>query len=167
MARDFRPARKEKQWDGIPSIALLLTGSGVSIGGSFAFTSVQTVMRMIGEYVISPTSAPAALDGAKITVGIGRVSTDAFAVGASAMPDPEAEPEYPWLYRKDHVFSYAGTDPEAAGAGISLRQPFDIGAMRKFRPGESLAVVVQYTNIVGFPPLSVNVASTRILLTIH
>ena len=168
MARNFqgRP-RKEKQWGFIPGGHLLLTGAGTSIVGALNFSSVQTVLRLIGEYVIGPTSAPAALDQADICFAIGKVSSDAFAAGAASIPDPSAEPEYPWLYWACHAFNFSGTDPEGGDSSARVRKVIDVKSMRKFRPGEALIYVVQYVNGVGFPPMSVDIPNIRCLLTIH
>ena len=51
MADRFRSQRKEKQWDSIPGITLTLSGNGTSIGGSLGFSSRQTVLRMLNEYI--------------------------------------------------------------------------------------------------------------------
>jgi len=167
MADRFRAPRKEKQWAGFPGTVLALTGSGTNLGTSIPFTSVQTIMRMIGEYVIVPTSDPVATDHATVAVGICKVSTDAFTLGATAMPDPNAEPEFPWLYWASHDFYFGDTSADPNSAGATLRHSFDVRTMRKFRPGESAVVVVQYANVAGFPPLTFTYGQIRALLTIH
>ncbi len=86
--------RMAKRWSQMGSGQTTMTAAGTFIAGvALSFDGPFTVLRMIGEYVISPTSAPAALDNAIVAVGIGVVSTDAFAVGGGAMPDPADEPE--------------------------------------------------------------------------
>ena len=125
------------------------------------------MLRMLNEYIIVPTSAPAALDDAVIAVGFAKVSTDAFALGATAMPDPNSEPEFPWLYWASHKLFFGTTGADPSSAGASVRHSLDVRTMRKFSPGESLAVVVQYVNNVGFPPLTFAMGPVRTLLTVH
>jgi len=168
MADRFRGPRKEKQWGFLPLIQLDLTGDGTFGGSAIAFTSVQTVLRMLGEYIISPTGVVSAADSCTIVVGLAKVSTDAAAVGASALPDPGAEGEFPWLYWMSHSFEYPTVASGEGGiVSGSLRKAMDIRTMRKFRPGESLVWVVQYINNAGNPPMTLTLSHTRVLLTIH
>ena len=121
---------------------------------------------MLGEYVISPTAGAtfAADDAATIGVGIGVVSTDAATAGAASVPDPIGEPDYPWLYWADIPFYFAGSGPGGDEITAHVRRQFDIRSMRKLKPRETLTWVFQYGNLVGNPPLSLNVANTRVLV---
>ncbi len=167
MADRFRTPRKEKEWNGTGSSIVAMTADGSFLaGGGFNFSASSTIIRMIGEYVITPTSAPTAGDSAIVTIGAGKVSSDAAALGATAMPDPAVEFGYPWLYWASHVFRFAGTSVDGGAAGASLRHRFDIRSMRKFKPNESLAIVVQYSNNAGDPPLTLNLPSWRLLLAL-
>ncbi len=160
--------RKAKQWAFIPGFTETMTGNGTFATSLFAFTSHQTVIRMLGKYVICPTSAPAALDSATVTVAIALVSSDAASAGAASLPDPSSEPEYPWLYWASHKFFYTSTDPEAGGSAAGVvRDSFDIRSMRTAKPRESLIFVSQYVNVAGNPPLSFACAQTRFLATVH
>ena len=156
--------RLVKSWDKISQGAVALTTDSTNLISSLAFANVGTVMRMFGEYVIAPTSAPAATDSCSVTVGIGVVSTDAATLGSSAMPDPAVEAEFPWLFWRSHRFFYVGTDPEASTPNYGVRSSFDIRSMRKLRPRESLVLIAQYVDSVGAPPLTFSAAATRVLL---
>ena len=158
--------RKLKRWDSIDRFALDITGDATSLGAAKTFTEPSTVMRMLGEYTIGPTSAPAALDAVSIGIGIALVSGDAAALGATAMPDPLDEPAYPWLFWADHWLEFGTTSADPSAAEASLRRPFDIRSMRKMKPRESLVVVVQYLNSVGNPPINVAMSATRLLLAV-
>ena len=141
------------------------TGDATSIVGSFGFTSPETVVRLMGEYIVGAAGAPpTAGDAATITVGIGVVSTDAAAVGASAMPDPETEPEYPWLFWASHPLWF----PTAGNIGNNLmggaRHWFDVKSQRKLKPRESLVCVVQYGDISGTPPVRYQTGGARLLI---
>ncbi len=167
MARNFGTQRKAKLWAGIPTTLLGLTADNTFLGGSLAFTSPQTVLRMLGEYVIGPASAVVAGDDVEITVALGKVSTDAFALGASAVPDPNGEPEYPWLYWKQHVFTFPTTSGDPSAATGSVRQSYDIKTMRKFTARESLVWVINYGDLGGAPPMTLVLGQTRVLTTLH
>ncbi len=167
MSNGHRTPWKEKQWGFLPSIELTLTGNGTFQGGSISFTSKQTVLRMLGEIVIAPTTAPTAFDSANITIGIGKVSTDAFEAGAGSMPDSNGEPDYPWLFWKDYGFFFGASSVDPASWSGMTRDTFDIRTMRKFGPRESLAYVVTYSNVTGDPPLTVKLQRVRVLTTIH
>jgi len=166
MADRFRRERKEKEWQGLPSIAVALTGDSTNLGGRLDFASRTTVIRMLGEYTISPSAATVAGDNAFVTMALGKVSTDAAVVGAGSVPDPASEAGYPWLYWVDHPFQYTIATDLNESSVHAVRHRFDVRTMRKFSPGESLTWVIEYTNSGGNPPLEVNVGITRVLLAL-
>ena len=156
-----------KAWLSIPAVNLDLVADGSSAGGSIAFTSPATVLRMIGEYVIggTPGGTFAAADEVRIGLGLGMASTDA--AGSGVLPDPLEEPEYPWLYWADHAFAFEGATVDRGNPAVALRRSFDIRSMRKFKPRESLIWNLQYADAAGTPPITVNLSSVRVLLGLH
>ena len=105
MADWMRTPRRRKTWVTIPQAAANLDGAATSIGGTLAFVQAgNTVMRTISEYWIGARAVTVVFDNALITVVLGIFSTDAIAAGAGSIVDPDAEPEYPWLYWKAHEF---------------------------------------------------------------
>ncbi len=166
MAHGFgRGRRQVKHWHTMGNLRLQLTGDGTTAGPTLGLlTDPFTILRMIGEYTLSPTSAPAANDGALVTVGIGVFSGDAVALGATALPDPVEEAEYPWLYWASHPMFYATTSADPSSASGSLRHTYDIRSMRKVKPREDVAMAIQYVDISGAPPLTINVAGNRVLI---
>ena len=154
----------DKEWNSIPSISLALTADATSLGGALSPGTSATVLRMLGEYIIVPTSAPAALDQVKVAVGIGVISGDAFAAGSASVPDPAGEPDYPWLFWAEHSLYFGTTSVDPSSLGATVRRQFDIRSMRKMKPRETLAMIVQYANIAGNPPLSMLISQTRVLL---
>ena len=167
MANRFQGVRKAKLWEGLPGIVDVFTGAETALGGRIPFSDAGTVIRMIGGYVIAPETAVVAGDRASVTVAIGIISSDAYTAGSGSVPDPNEEPEYPWLFRKAHTFLFGDVGPDLSSAASSLRYEFDIRTMRKFKPRESLAMIFQYVNANGDPPLTINVESTRVLRTLH
>ena len=161
-------SRLVKEWNGLNAIVLDLTADGTVLGSSLNFASAATVMRMLGEYVITPTSGGpiAADDAAVVSVGVGVVSTDAFNAGATAMPDPGSEPEFPWLYWMRHaVYMGAGTVADnAEQIGGAVRESFDVRGMRKMKPSESLALIVEYSDLQGTPALTLTFGGARVLI---
>ena len=159
MARGFsgRGVRQRKQWTSIGSAEFHMTGNG-TFGSGIATVSPlqpQTVLRMLGEYVIVPTSAPTDADAVLVGVGICVVSTDAAVLGPTALPEPIGDPDYPWLYWSSHPFHFANVTTDPSQQGGSLRHTFDIRSMRKMKTSESLTAVIQYSDIAGAPPMTI------------
>ncbi len=168
MARNHGSGQRQaKLWQDIPGFRMSFTGDDTQVQAGLSATAPETVLRMIGEYVVAPDAATVDEDDATITVGIGVVSTDAFTLGATAMPDPAAESDFPWLYWKSHpfVFNQTGVDPNVAAA--HLRQSFDIKSMRKITARQTLTMIVQYGSITGDPPIQFSAGITRVLVGLH
>ena len=163
MARFQKSQRMAKRWAFMQGSTADLTGDGTTLGGSLQFAEARTILRMLGEYLIVPTSAPAALDNVTIGIGIAIVSSDAATAGASALPDPIGDPEYPWLHWAQHdLFMPSVGVIHDAGRGV--RQSFDSRFMRKVKPKDTLVVVIEYANTAGNPPMHVDVTQVRVLL---
>ena len=160
--------RRRKTWAGLPGIAIDMTGSGTFLGGGLSFVeSGSTLMRLLGEYTILPTSAAAAGDEVVVNVALGIVSTDAFTLGATAVPDPGGEAGYPWLYWAAHPMAFNTT---ALGGNLTdtgmMRHTFDIKSQRKIGAGQILAMVVEYADLTGAPPLTIVFGQTRVLIAL-
>jgi len=144
-----------------------MTVNGTFVTGGLTVATPSTVLRMLGEYIIGPDSAPTAQDACTVVVGIGVFSADAFTLGATAVPDPAEEADYPWLYWASHDFFYASTEVDPSHAGGSIRKAFDIKSMRKMKPRETLGGVFQYVDTAGAPPLQMEFSITRVLVGLH
>ncbi len=162
--RGGRSQRMPKHWHPIAGGSQGFTVNATALIGTLGtFATPFTVIRMLGEYIIGPDAAPAAADSCRVGVGIGVVSTDAATLGATAMPDPSGEPDFPWLYWAEHAFFFVGTSLEDQ-AVAQLRHSFDVRSMRKVKPRESLVMVVEYVDVNGAPPMQVETAATRVLV---
>ena len=168
MADRFRTPRRPKQWS-----ASNLAGNASFTGNATslvlaAVPAVEsvTVLRLRGEIFVGPSGATTALDQARVAFGIGIVTSDAAAVGSTAMPDPDDEPDFPWLWYHLHNFfsgfTVDGTASDDYGVG-TIRIDVDSKAMRKMKPGQSIVGVAQYVDVVGTPTLRVG-GSVRMLL---
>jgi len=160
-------ARRRKEWrPGVINNRTAFTADLTAIAAGINFTDSPTVLRMLFEYTAGPDAAPTAGDACKIGVGIGVVSTDARTVGATAVPDPIGEPEYPWLYWAVHPFFYeSATLVNQLGVSV-VRETLDIKSMRKIKPRESLVVVVEYLDENGAPPMIIMVGGLRVLVAL-
>ena len=169
MARQFsRSTRMDKGWNGIARTSVALTSSGTSIGNGIGpaeaiFGPQATLLRSLIEYTVAPTSAPTALDNVTIALGLGVFSSDAFTLGASALPDPGAEPQYPWVYWREHSLFFADTSADPSSQGASVRVTADVRSMRKIKQSQVLGWVFQYTDVVGAPPITISLSTTRVL----
>ncbi len=109
------------------------------------------------------------LDGAAeaaslfVTMGIALVSTDAFVLGVTAMPDPAVDTGYPWLFWKSVqlINQTAGQVADENSIGQSYRFTVDSKAMRKFKPQQTLAVVFQTGDVT---PVDILQGFTRVLI---
>ena len=74
--------------------------------------------------------------------------------GAGSMPDPSAEPEYPWIWFGETMLY--SPNANFADPMINQRLEIDSKAMRKFKPGQALTIIAQYVNLVGTPGVRVD-----------
>ncbi len=165
----IRGPRLAKQWDAILGNNVPLTADGLTLipPTGLNATASQTILRMLGEYALTAASAPVVGDAVDITVAIGIVSSDAASLGATALPDPADEPQYPWLYWASHPFEFRTTGVDTSSDATHLRRTFDIRSMRKMKPRETAIYVVQYSNRVGNPPMRGVFGQVRVLLGLH
>ena len=159
-----RSARRRKQWTAVPAFNNGFTSNATAVGGGLGFTDADTVLRIIGEIGGFSSAAPVALDSCILTWAIGVFSTDAFAVGSTAMPDLASEPEYPWLYWYQAQFRFSTTALEAAEGSAAFRLGIDVRSMRKMKPRETLGFIYQYQDTGGSPPVTAYNTQCRVLL---
>ncbi len=172
MANRGGGRRLSKSWGFLPAVSVAMTADGTFGTSGLSFLAPDTVLRMIGEYTIGLSGAGTNGDGVFVVFAIGVISTDAFSLGATAMPDPGQEPDYPWLYWQSHGFRYPTATGTAIGEGndgpqATVRKSFDIRSMRKMKPRETLFGVLQYVDITGAPPMRADIGHTRVLIGSH
>jgi len=79
--------------------AVTLTGDSTALfTGQLVAATRFTVRRIRGTITCFLESTLAAADECRVAFGIALVSSDAAVLGATAMPDPAGEPEFPWLW---------------------------------------------------------------------
>ena len=173
MARRFeRSERQSVEWNFIPGSEITMTADNTFVtGASFAATTRFTLRRLRGKITFWLESTLAAGDQVQVGVGIGVFSTDAVALGATALPDPLGEPGYPWLWWSDYrlfvVGSLSPVENQPLQSAQSREVEIDSKAMRILRPGQSIAMVVQYSDVSGTPQVSFVQGRLRLLLGLH
>lgn len=158
-------ARQMKHWHGSTDTGTGFTGTATAILSTFDIgDSPGTVLRTLGNVLVAPTGGVTfgADDQAAITLGIGIVSSDALAVGATAMPDPGGEPEFDWLWWYKVLVSIEDAALPGQEIGGAERIHFDSRAMRKMKPRSALVLVAQYVDIFGTPAMNA-LSSFRVL----
>ena len=153
-----------KQWTAIPGGSLNLSANGTSGGpGLLAFSIPATILRVRGHvHVAMLAGGLTATDEAEVVFGLGIFSSDAVALGSTALPDPSAEAEYPWMWYGEATMYSPNAD--FGDPRIQVHIPIDTKAMRKVKPAESLTMVAQYVNSSGIPGLRVIYSQLRVLI---
>ncbi len=161
-----RPGKKIdfKQWVGLPAITIDTNADSTQLGGSLGFTAPATILRIRGQVMLSFDETKQAGDRMRVAVALGVISSDAFALGTTAVPDPAAEADYPWLYWSEHFLeSFVAAGEESEGSTVH-RFMIDSKAMRKMKPGQSLAWIFQLASAAGAPSTLIQTAQTRVLI---
>ena len=111
-----------------------------------------TIVRMRGELAIWLSVVTTLGDGfTDLTAGIGIVTNDAFAVGASAMPTPKGDSDWGgWLWHASLATLIGFETTEVLRGPMSaVRVPIDSKAMRKITGNETIFGAVQFGTEVG------------------
>ena len=121
---------------------------GQVVAGDLALSigESMTILRLRG-HVFVQLNAGAAAERALVGVGIGLVSSTAFAAGVASLPSPVAEGGYPWIW---HGYFSVSSGQEAAITDQWLvdRREIDSKAMRKMRQDQSLVLVAEIADSV-------------------
>ncbi len=125
--RTFRKTIDFKQWSNIPGLIASISTDQLLGGGILNFAEPATVLRMIcGGGLIRFDSTKQIGDRFDFGYAIGQVSSDAAALGVTALPDPLSEPEYPWLYWKTFTLeSQSAADDDAYGGSVFNLPAYD------------------------------------------
>jgi len=136
----------------------IILGNGISPNLAF------TLRRLRGEILYTLTSVAAATDEVRMTSGIAVVSADAFVLGITAMPDPLEDAGYPWVWWDTVNFNPEIAAPEGVDGVGSVRRVVDSKAMRKMKPDETLAWIVEFSGESG-TVVAAAMASSRMLVS--
>jgi len=155
-----------KSWLKLTEFSASVTADATQGGSKIDFSGPGTILRIRGSWHCSLDSTAQLDDVMRITCAIGIVSTDAATLGATALPDPQAEPEYPWLYwsQMTLVAAVIGTSFGGAWGPAAQSQEIDTKAMRRVKPGQSLVYYTQTTAATGAPVTNLNGQACRVLI---
>ena len=154
-----------KSWVDIPATQFAISGEATAIGNPRDFTAPATVLRVRSTITAYFDESVQVGDELNFTFGLGIVSTDAAALGLTAVPDPASDVEYPWLWWGtmclQSVLAAGGERPWGMTAQILH---VDTKAMRRVKPKESILWVIQSTGQVGSPVTNVQIHQSRMLI---
>ena len=156
-----------KQWNAIPLFSASISSAITTIGGSLEALALLTILRCRG-YVQAHFDATVQVgDAILLTFGLGIFATDS-AFAASGVPDPAAEPEFPWLWWGQIAMtsvSVAASAVNNSGWGMAAqRLEVDTKGMRKMKPRQSLLWVVESSGVSGAPVTEITFGQTRVLI---
>jgi len=169
LRRGFHPARGQRrktEWargpGGNTATAFSATGTVILGSGILFGESGLTLVRFRGSVQAYLSTADAITSGMHCAIGVGLVTTDAFAIGQTAMPTPIADAAWDgWLYHRFfdlHVATAAALDSFQS----SIEFEIDSKAMRKLDDRALLFANVEVVEVVN-AVMQVNMDS-RVLL---
>jgi len=166
MGHDFRgPTIREKSWIPLPRTITSFSADAVFLGGVLDFVGPGTLLRFrCNDILLTFDATQQVDDDINITLGLGIVSTDAAAIGASAMPNPVEQIDYPWVWWGNYTLrSQLAAGVNALGSSV-VRFAADSKAMRRVKPSQSLVWVIQSSGASGGPATVVDIGVTRVLI---
>ncbi len=143
-----RRPRRETSWALGPRVGMGSGGtnsqsaSGSAILGAGAVLSIEgaTLVRLRGNIQIYLTTSAALQNGFEGSVALGVFTSEAFAIGVTAVPLPLTDVEWDgWIWNQQ--FRVEG--PVSTGIGAFQTYPVDTKAMRKLRVGDTVALVAE------------------------
>ena len=152
-----------KTWAATPFSTSTISTATTAGGGGVSTGAQATVLRTRGYVQAIMDSTKQVGDTMLLTFGLGIVSSDAFAVGGGSLPDPLGDADYPWLWWGEMFLEAELAAAQEAWGGSAQRLEVDSKAMRRLAPSQTLAWVVQATQVAGAPAVSVTFGTTRVL----
>ena len=161
FGRQIPYPRKDKAWVALPGLSANLFADGNSAAGTLQFEEKVTVMRMLGEVLLTPNSAPVATDLVDIGFGIG-IFADTVSTAAQ-FPSAIAAQDFPWLVQWNWALYFR---EGAAGETIArnIRWTYDIKSRRIVPTGSRLVMILTYADGAGAPPIRVEASPVRVLV---
>ncbi len=129
-------------FDGIVTIAGIIKQVGTF---GIAATKAETWIRVrghLGSKVVG--SVPAGNSIIRGCLGIIKVSSDAFTIGATALPGPISDSQNDWLLWVPFTHLVQSGDDEGVALGANVEMAFDSRGMRKAKVGDLFAVMLEY-----------------------
>ena len=128
----------------LDQLSLSATGDSIFGSGVTPVVPALTVVRLRGVLRLNLTAADTGGSGFNYAVGIGIVSADAFTVGATAVPKPFTDADWPgWMWHHFGQLSTAVGALTTTNAHPALVTEIDSKAMRKLRLNEVLFGIIE------------------------
>ena len=160
--RNFaRAMRRKTQWAGfgneagaatVPVMLNVTAGTtaiisvgAITAGGAGIFDDETTITRTIGRVAWSLSADGAAGTRTSVAIGCAVVRNEALTAGISALPSPETDPDFEWLYYSVHQLQQVGAQLDGASLeGES--HAFDVRGQRIVRLGQTLVWLAAVTS---------------------
>jgi len=161
--------KRSRVWIGTPTSFFQLAGGTTNFSTVVTEAQLQnlgkpTIARVLGELLINmDRSAEVAEDRALVGYGMTLVSNQAVAVGATAIPDPLNNAEWPWLMYGTTSLKTPTTLTEDEQGFRWDRVKIDSKSMRKAPPDHVLVFVVSVISVAGTPDIELS-GFLRVLL---
>ena len=173
--RDFRrDSRQAVEWETMAAQNTNMTADGTFIVSGALLPAIRLTVRRCRCTILALMEGTlAAGDKVRIGMGLIMVGADAFALGATAMPDPLGDADHSWLWWKEITLTMPGASTNATwvnpgGFGPAVREiEVDTKAMRQMKEGDALVWLAQYADFAGTPPVELNLGVTRVLIGLH
>ncbi len=164
MARNRGKVIDRKEWNGMGSAQETISTVATTVLGSLSFAIPATILRIRGSVYVFFDATQQAGDLMRCTFGIAKVSTDALTLGATALPDPAGDIDFPWMWWAQITLnSTVAADVSSYGQSNQIIE-VDSKAMRRIKPNESLVMVVETANAVGAPVTILGNTQLRVLV---
>jgi len=163
MARAFRGGgpRRKTQWAGMGDAAgaanlpiplnltagtpLIISQAGI-LGGAAGFVDEEvTLVRTIGmiSAVLDTTSAGVV---GSVAIGCGVMRLEALAIGVTALPSPEDDPDFEWLYYAVIPLSFGPSVSRGFGNAAGTSISFDVRGQRRVGRSETPVWIAESQN---------------------
>ena len=156
----------KKRWERMLGGTLTVNLDTTNISTGFlTFSEAATILRVRMPYLSGQMIATIAVgDDLRLTFGLVVVLADAAELGATAVPDPLDEPEFPWLWwGETRMFATNAGVENQFGSQYQVLHP-ELKLMRKVKSRESLIWIVQSIAASGAPDVRVVILTSRVLV---
>jgi len=143
MANGRRSGRRaDYTWIGVPLVRTVAT-TVQAVLGTLSAGLPGTVVRCRGSFLVQGIPN-AALDDEICGIGIHKVTSSASAAGGASVPGPIDDDDSDWMFHQ-YVPLVSLLETVASPNAIGLNHRFDIDskAMRKLKPDDVVAVIIQ------------------------
>ena len=137
-------------------VAAGVSAVGLTTGGGL--TLIRTRGRLTAHFDSTSIS-----DVVLCAVGLGVYSSDAFAIGQTAMPGPISDGDYDWIYH--HIWTF-GPSVAAAESEVAITENINIEVdskvMRKIKPNQTIGWITESLTLSGGGSMDMSVVARHL-----